>query len=219
MDGYEYEQKCAALLQTKGFSNVTVTPGSGDQGIDIIAYKSGSKYGIQCKYYTGTVGNKAVQEAYAGAVYYGCATAMVITNSILSRSASILAKELNVEIWEHIDAICLLKNIKKAVMDYDQMTQIERENLQINEIEAYLQEKYRAFHAKYPADKKKDAEIKCYVNKIKHQADSYESSYLQNVNILGDRMRYQTFKNWRDPALTSIKNRMRECTKAFGQQL
>lgn len=142
MDGYEYEQKCADLLRAKGFSNITVTQGSGDQGIDVIAYKSGVKYGVQCKYYTGTVGNKAVQEAYAGAAYYGCAIAMVITNSVLSKSASTLAKELNVEIWEHIDAIYLLEHSKLETTDYTSLTQAEREDLQLKEIEAYLQEKY-----------------------------------------------------------------------------
>ena len=40
MDGYQYERKCAELLKAKGFSDVQVTPGSGDQGIDVIAYQS-----------------------------------------------------------------------------------------------------------------------------------------------------------------------------------
>ena len=50
-DGFEFEHRCAAFLKTKGYRKVTVTPPSGDQGIDVIAYKSGVKYGIQCKYY------------------------------------------------------------------------------------------------------------------------------------------------------------------------
>ena len=66
-DGFEFEKRCAAFLKTKGYHKITVTPPSGDQGIDIIAYKSGLKYGIQCKYYSAPVGNKAVQEAYSGA--------------------------------------------------------------------------------------------------------------------------------------------------------
>lgn len=40
MDGYQYEKKCAELLKAKGFSKVQVTPGSGDQGIDVIAYRA-----------------------------------------------------------------------------------------------------------------------------------------------------------------------------------
>lgn len=71
MDGHEYEYACAQYLKRNGFINVQVTKASGDQGIDIIATK-GKKYGIQCKYYSAAVGNKAVQEAYAGANFYGC---------------------------------------------------------------------------------------------------------------------------------------------------
>lgn len=108
--GYEYEKKCARLLEAKGFSNVIVTPGSGDQGIDVLANKGKERYGVQCKYYEGPVGNKAVQEAYAGAGYYNCDVALVITNSTLTRSAKELAKKLNVAIWENIDLIYLRKH-------------------------------------------------------------------------------------------------------------
>ena len=67
MDGYQFEEQCAIILKRKHFSKIEVTKSSGDQGVDIIAYKHRKKYGIQCKYYTYPVGNKAVQEAYAGA--------------------------------------------------------------------------------------------------------------------------------------------------------
>ena len=63
MDGHEFEYFCGDLLKKNEFSNVEVTRGSGDQGIDIIAYKDGVKYGIQCKCYSQNIGNKAVQEA------------------------------------------------------------------------------------------------------------------------------------------------------------
>lgn len=49
MNGWDFEHACARVLKAKGFYNVNVTPGSGDHGADIIAYKSGIKYVIQCK--------------------------------------------------------------------------------------------------------------------------------------------------------------------------
>lgn len=110
MTGYEYERKCAKLLEEKGFTNVKVTPKSGDQGIDILAKKGLTKYGIQCKYYEGVVGNKAVQEAFSGASFYDCNVAMVITSSRLTAPAKTLAKKLGVEVWEGIDAVYLQKN-------------------------------------------------------------------------------------------------------------
>ena len=63
MDGFQFEYRCAELLRNRGFHKVSVTQSIGDQGIDVITYKNGEKYGIQCKYYSHTVGNKAVQEA------------------------------------------------------------------------------------------------------------------------------------------------------------
>lgn len=100
MDGHQYEYACAKMLRKRGFANVSVTRGSGDQGIDVIAYSGGKKYGIQCKYYTSPVGNHAVQEAYAGARYYNCDIAVVMTNNTFTPSAKELAKKTNVLLWD-----------------------------------------------------------------------------------------------------------------------
>ena len=83
MDGYEFEYQCAKILKRKHFSKIKVTQSSGDQGIDIIAFKHRKKYGIQCKYYTHPVGNKAV----------------VMTNITFTKSATQLAQKLDVELW------------------------------------------------------------------------------------------------------------------------
>ena len=48
--------------------------------------------GIQCKRYSGSVGNKAVQEIYAGAKHMGLERAVVVSNSKYTRSAIELAK-------------------------------------------------------------------------------------------------------------------------------
>lgn len=126
MTGYEYEKKCAELLEAKGFSNVQVTPGSGDQGIDILAKKEKKRYGVQCKYYEGPVGNKAVQEAYAGAKFYDCDIALVITNSTLTRPAQELACKLGVEAWENIDAVFLQQHDAKLLQkELERKEQVE----------------------------------------------------------------------------------------------
>lgn len=52
MDGHDFEYFCADLLSRGGFSEVEVTKGSGDYGIDILAEKDGVTYAIQCKRYT-----------------------------------------------------------------------------------------------------------------------------------------------------------------------
>ena len=109
MDGYEFEYQCAKILKRKHFSKIKVTQSSGDQGIDIIAFKHRKKYGIQCKYYTHPVGNKAVQEAYAGANFYDCDKAVVMTNITFTKSATQLAQKLDVELWPNCPVTpCLL---------------------------------------------------------------------------------------------------------------
>lgn len=99
MDGHDYEYYCAELLRRKGFSKVRVTRGSGDQGIDIIAYDNKKKFGIQCKFYSKPVGNSAVQEACAGAMFYGCNVAAVMTNNGFTESAMELAAATGVLLW------------------------------------------------------------------------------------------------------------------------
>ncbi len=100
MDGHEFEYFCGDLLKKNEFSNVEVTRGSGDQGIDIIAYKDGVKYGIQCKCYSQNIGNKAVQEAFAGKTFYDCHVAAVLTNQYFTRSAKELAEHNGVLLWD-----------------------------------------------------------------------------------------------------------------------
>lgn len=99
MEGHEFEYFCADLLKQRGFHSVEVTQGSGDYGIDIIAWKSGKRYGIQCKRYSGSVGWSAVEEAHAGAVYYDCDKAVVITNSDFTKQAVQGAAKIGVELW------------------------------------------------------------------------------------------------------------------------
>ena len=56
MEGHEFEYFCADLLEKQGFTEVEVTRGSGDFGVDILAEKDGVTYAVQCKRYHGPVG-------------------------------------------------------------------------------------------------------------------------------------------------------------------
>lgn len=108
MEGHDFEQFCARLLEANGFYNVQVTPGSNDQGIDILAQKQGVKYAIQCKRYSSDVGNKAVQEVFAGKSFYGCHVGVVLTNRYFTQSAKELAEKTQVFLWDRdiLNALC-----------------------------------------------------------------------------------------------------------------
>lgn len=100
MEGHQFEYFCADLLRKVGFLDVSVTPGSGDQGVDILAVKDGIKYAIQCKNYASTLGNTPVQEVSAGKQFYSCHVGVVMTNSTFTPGAIQLAAATNVLLWD-----------------------------------------------------------------------------------------------------------------------
>ena len=68
--------------------------------MDILCDRNGKTYAIQCKNYAGAVGNFAVQEAYAGAEFYGCDIPVVVCPGSFSRGAIELAESTGVELWD-----------------------------------------------------------------------------------------------------------------------
>ena len=111
MEGHDFEYFCAKLLKNNGFTNVEVTQGSGDQGIDILATKDGIKYGIQCKCYSSDIGNKAVQEVFSGKTFYNCHVGVVLTNRYFTSSAKELAEKSGVLLWDRDRLNEMIKNI------------------------------------------------------------------------------------------------------------
>lgn len=100
MDGHRFESWCADLLRKNGYNNVQVTPGSGDQGIDVLAEKNGVNFAIQCKCYSSDLGNTPVQEAHAGKDFYNCDVAVVMTNRHFTKGARDLAEKTRTRLWD-----------------------------------------------------------------------------------------------------------------------
>ena len=100
MDGWEFENFCADILRESGYENVEVTKGSGDQGVDVFAERDGIKYAVQCKRYSHPVGNKAIQEIFAGKQFYHCHVGIVMASNYFTKSAKELAKENGIILWD-----------------------------------------------------------------------------------------------------------------------
>lgn len=100
MDGHHFEKYCATVLQKNGFVNVSVTPGSGDQGVDVIAEKEGVRYAVQCKCYSSALGNTPVQEVCAGKSMYNCHVGVVMTNNYFTAGAKQLAEKNGILLWD-----------------------------------------------------------------------------------------------------------------------
>ena len=100
MDGHHFEKYCATVLKKNGFVNVSVTPGSGDHGVDVIAEKEGVRYAVQCKCYSSALGNTPVQEVCAGKSMYNCHVGVVMTNNYFTAGAKQLAEKNGILLWD-----------------------------------------------------------------------------------------------------------------------
>lgn len=104
MTGIQFENYVAERLIAAGWSDVELTPASGDHGVDVLGTWDGVRYAIQCKRYRSSVDTKAIQEVYTGRGVYGTDRAVVITNSTFTRQAKEMADKLDVELW-HVDKL------------------------------------------------------------------------------------------------------------------
>jgi restriction system protein len=95
MSGIAFEYFVVEILKSQGYSNVSLTE-KYDYGVDIVAEKNGTRWGIQAKRYRSPVKAEAVRQAYTALNRYGCSRAMVITNSTFTRQAYVLANDNNI---------------------------------------------------------------------------------------------------------------------------
>lgn len=109
MEGHAFERWCADLLRKNGFTNVEVTKGSGDQGVDVLAVKDGIRYAVQCKCYSSDLGNKPVQEVHAGKAMYHCQVGAVMTNRRFTPGAKALAEATGVLLWDREKLVEMLR--------------------------------------------------------------------------------------------------------------
>lgn len=114
MEGHGFEVWCAEALKNRGFYNVSVTPGSGDQGVDVLAEKDGIKYAIQCKRYSSDLGNTPIQEVHSGKDFYHRHVGVVLTNQHFTEGAKQLASRTGTLLWDRNWIIGYL-NVKYGV--------------------------------------------------------------------------------------------------------
>jgi restriction system protein len=99
MGGKSFEKYLGVLFEELGYVTER-TRYFGDYGADLVTMKDGVKTVIQANRHNGKVGIKAVQEAVASKEHYGCARAMVVTNSCFTPQAKRLAASNSVDLWD-----------------------------------------------------------------------------------------------------------------------
>jgi HJR/Mrr/RecB family endonuclease len=113
MDGHEFERFLVILFKRLGYKTSHIGGSGGDFGADLIIEKDGAKICVQAKNYgNAAVGNDAVQQVIAGAAYYDCEAALVVTNSTFTKAAKEQAAGSNVPVtlW---DRNLLAEKLKK----------------------------------------------------------------------------------------------------------
>ena len=103
MDGARFEVFVADLFRAMGH-RVMLCAGAGDQGVDMVVYPRGERVAVQCKNHSRPVGNRPVQEVYAGARHHRCVEAWVVAPAGYTRGARDLAKSTGVSLYD-ADAI------------------------------------------------------------------------------------------------------------------
>ncbi|MDP8949661.1 MAG: restriction endonuclease, partial [Actinomycetota bacterium] len=99
MNGRQFEFFVAELFLAMGH-RATMLGGAGDQGVDIVVSYHGERVAVQCKNYRRPVGNKPVQEVFAGARHHGCQQAWVVAPAGYTRGAYELARSTGVSLHD-----------------------------------------------------------------------------------------------------------------------
>ncbi len=96
MSGTEFEEFMADVFRAMGYG-VTHMGSSGDQGVDLLLLADDATIiAVQCKNYAKPVGNRPVQEVYAGARYQDAGRAWVVAPRGYTKGAFELAGRLDV---------------------------------------------------------------------------------------------------------------------------
>ena len=102
MGGHEFEELLARVFEAHGFAVRRVGASGADFGADLVVERDGIAVAVQAKNQGARVGNDAVQQAVAGAAYYHCDEAMVVSTSGFTRAARDQAagSDLPVHLWD-----------------------------------------------------------------------------------------------------------------------
>ncbi len=86
IDPLQFEKIISTLFKRMGY-DVLLTKASRDEGIDLIITKNGKKSVVQCKRYSGTVGQPTARDLYGSMIHNHAEDAYLITTGVFSLPA------------------------------------------------------------------------------------------------------------------------------------
>jgi len=118
LSGLEFENVCQNLIEKMGFS-VATTKASGDGGIDLIAYNHepvlSGKYIIQCKRYSGSVGEPIIRDLYGVITSERANKGILMTTGCFTKSAIAFAEGKPIELMDGEQLDALLKKYELSI--------------------------------------------------------------------------------------------------------
>lgn len=115
-DGAQLEVLVADIMRAAGY-RVSTPAGAGDQGVDVLAERDGRRIAIQCKNYAAPVGNKPVQEVFAGMAHYGATDGWVVAPEGFTPGAVELARSCNVTLIDRDALLDMASQLRAADKD------------------------------------------------------------------------------------------------------
>lgn len=114
MSGTQFEKLLRAVFESLGYA-VRHHGKAGDFGVDLmLTGEGGRRIAVQAKRYRGNVGNKAVQEVYAGMAKWKADDGWVITNSHFTRAAVEQAKSCGVRLVDREELLDIIAEARHA---------------------------------------------------------------------------------------------------------
>lgn len=134
LSGIDFEMVCQQLVENMGFETET-TKASGDGGIDLIAYNHqpllSGKYIIQCKRYSGSVGEPIIRDLYGVVMSERANKGILMTTGVFTKSAVAFAEGKPIELIDGNQFNILLKQ-------YNLITDFEQGTEEMFDLENYL---------------------------------------------------------------------------------
>ena len=116
MDPVDFEHFTGWLYQRDGYT-VGDTVVTGDEGIDLDLKKRGRKTIVQCKRYSGTVGQPTVRDLYGAMFHTGAKEAHLVTTGKISRQAENWAAGKPIELIDGHDLVAWVNRNRRETKE------------------------------------------------------------------------------------------------------
>lgn len=147
LSGIEFEILCQHVLESLGFTT-EITKAVGDGGIDIIAHNNQAffygKYVIQCKRYSGGVGEPIIRDLYGVVTSERANKGILITTGYFTSSAVKFSEDKNIELidGEKLCQIIYQNNITLSSIqespEFILREELQRTGLSVDEYQYYF---------------------------------------------------------------------------------